>query len=831
MIQRTFTGTRTQKMQAYEIAHREVAREAAQEGLVLLKNENQLLPLDLSKPVALYGAGAGKTIKGGTGSGDVNERYSVSIYEGMKQAGFQITTGNWIGDFAERYAAAREAWKAAIWSDADREGYELFDAYARHQFEMPAGRLPEAYEAERTDTAIYVLSRIAGEARDRREQGGDYYLSPEEEKIIEEICRLFRHVVLILNVGGPVDLSFTDSFENLEAILMVSQPGCEGGNAVADVLAGNRTPSGRLTDTWAFHYADYPNAQTFSHRNNDVETERYEEGIYVGYRYFDTFGIPVRYGFGYGLSYTDFEIAFHGISHYDLGTEHPEIGVTVRVKNTGSRKGKEVVQVYVSCPQDGLEKEYQRLAGFAKTRELEPGKTQELEIRFPVYGLTSYHEEVPGWVLEQGWYGVAVGNSLMDAAVCAGIYMTDHMVMVKTGNICPLQKSLEEKKAPAEEIARRRQVWLDHVEERPSLILSPKDMKEQEIVYGTEYEKLPKKAMEFVEQLTLEQQIRLVTGDIGQDQGGNLGSAGMYVPGTAAQTSGCAMEQDLAVLSLADGPAGLRLTKDYCVADGKIIQEPFEKSIEGGFLSRGTGERTGEIYYQYCTAFPVGTALAQTWNTALLQKVGRAVAEEMQIFQVTLWLAPGMNIHRNPLCGRNFEYFSEDPLLSGKMAAAITEGVQSEKGCGTTIKHFACNNQEDNRMGSDSVVSERTLREIYLKGFEIAVKEAKPMSIMTSYNLINGVHAANNHDICTKVARNEWDFQGVIMTDWTTTHWGEDCTAAGCMRAGNDLVMPGILQDHENIRRELEAGTLEQKDLKKSVCRLVDTVWNSNMYE
>ena len=207
------------------------------------------------------------------------------------------------------------------------------------------------------------------------------------------------------------------------------------------------------------------------------------------------------------------------------------------------------------------------------------------------------------------------------------------------------------------------------------------------------------------------------------------------------------------------------------------------------------------------------------------------IGGEMQLFDTTLWLAPGMNIHRNPLCGRNFEYYSEDPLISGKIAAAMTDGVQNIPGCGTTIKHFACNNQEDNRMGVDSILSERALREIYLKGFEIAIKEAQPMSIMTSYNLINGVHAANNYDTCTKAARCEWGFAGMIMTDWTTTEKGPDCTASGCMRAGNDLVMPGALSDRANLQEELTDGRLPKEDLKACIARLVNIVWQSNMYE
>lgn len=281
---------------------------------------------------------------------------------------------------------------------------------------------------------------------------------------------------------------------------------------------------------------------------------------------------------------------------------------------------------------------------------------------------------------------------------------------------------------------------------------------------------------------------------------------------------------------MADGPAGLRLNKTYQVKDGEILPNPHGMAMEDGFLCRESIKSEGDTYYQFCTAFPVGTLLAQSWDVSLLEKCGAAVAEEMEEFNVTLWLAPGMNIHRNPLCGRNFEYYSEDPVVSGCMAAAITKGVQSKKGYGTTIKHFACNSQEDNRMGSDSVLGERTLREIYLKGFEIAIKESNPMSVMTSYNLVNGIHAANHYDLCTKILRNEWNYKGLVMTDWTTTMQGDGCTAAGCMRAGNDIVMPGCAKDHENIRQELANGSLDIRELKRSVARLVNIVWQSDRY-
>ncbi len=356
------------------------------------------------------------------------------------------------------------------------------------------------------------------------------------------------------------------------------------------------------------------------------------------------------------------------------------------------------------------------------------------------------------------------------------------------------------------------------------------DIQKKEISYERNFRDFSDEVAAFVDSLDTEQLIQLATGDLSKGQGSNIGAAGNSVPGSAAETSSCAVGQGLAAIVLADGPAGLRLNKTYQAVDGKPMSMPFEMAIEDGYFARGIVDSQGETYYQYCTAIPVGTVLAQSWDTQVIRECGMAVAQEMDEFGVTLWLAPGMNIHRNPLCGRNFEYYSEDPLLSGTVAAAMTDGVQSQKGCGTTIKHYACNNQEDNRMHSDSIVSERALREIYLRGFEIAVTKSQPMAIMTSYNLINGVHAANSYDLCTKAARNEWGYRGLIMTDWTTTHNGPDCTASGCMRAGNDIVMPGYEKDHENLRKELADGTLDLRELKLAVGHLVHIIWQSNQY-
>ena len=612
---------------------------------------------------------------------------------------------------------------------------------------MPAGGPIEKTDA---DVAFYILSRVAGEGADRYDKEGDYYLTETEKKQLSDICSLYKHVVVAVNTGGLADLSFMDEFSNIEALLQIVQPGMEGGNAFADIVSGAATPSGKLTDSWAYKYEDYPNSESFSHNNGNVDTEYYKEGLYVGYRYFDSFDVPVRYGFGYGLSYTDFETKVTGVSCADekvvIETE------TANVGNTYS--GKEVVQIYVTCPAGKLEKEYRRLVAFGKTEILAPGEKESQKFGITLDRLTSYSEEKAGWVLEAGDYVFWAGNSLADSVPCGVLKLDGEVILTKTDNICPLKEDLDELK----------QV--------------PEKMQEK-------YKKL-------------------------------------YAD---------AEEKNLPGIVLADGPAGLRLLKHYVVQDGKILPTDFKNSVEGGFFCENDPKQPGDVYNQYCTAIPVGTLLAQSWNEKLIEELGEMIGGEMEEFHITLWLAPGMNIHRNPLCGRNFEYYSEDPLLSGKMAAAMTKGVQKVPGCGTTIKHYACNNQEDNRMGSNSILSERTLREIYLKGFEIAIKESQPMSIMTSYNLINGVHAANCNDTCTKAARCEWGFKGMIMTDWTTTEHGSDCTASGCMRAGNDLVMPGAASDRENIKKELDEGTLSLDDLKACISRTVDIIWQSNQYE
>ena len=801
--ERTFSGTMNPEIQPWETEHRKVARRAAAEGIVLLKNEDHVLPLQEGIAVALYGAGAGKTIKGGTGSGDVNEREKVSICEGMKNAGFQITTEAWINRYNEIYDKARQDWKNDILSRTryDADTMSFFEVYSTTPFIMPAGDKIKKSAGDEAETAIYVISRIAGEGADRQADKGDYYLKDEEYKMLADICANYENVIVVINAGAQVDLSFMDEFTNIKALLTIVQPGMEGGNAFADVVSGKVNPSGKLTDTWAYKYEDYPNAETFSHNNGNVETEVYEEGMYVGYRYFDTFDVPVRYGFGFGLSYTDFEINDYCLESLD----NKKLTVSVQVKNTGKVSGKEVVQVYASLPGGILEKEAHRLAAYAKTSELKPGESEKVTVEIALEHLTSYDEKRAAWILESEFYGIWIGNSLADAKLCGGVKLDNEVILRQVKNLFPLKQELDEKtQTSGKTSSREKEAEKLAAEQKLNVAqLHAADFTTEVIEYKKNSELCEKDALDFVNTLTEEELINLAAGDPGKAQGGNLGAAGISVPGSAGETHRCAIDKGLASIVLADGPAGLRLMKYYHVNDGSIVTMPFEFSLEGGLFYDDSRELPGERYYQYCTAIPVGTLLAQTWNRTLIREVGAMIGTEMEYFGVTLWLAPGMNIHRNPLCGRNFEYYSEDPYVAGTIAAAMTEGVQSNYGCGTTIKHFACNNQEDNRMGSDSVISERTLREVYLKGFEIAVRESQPLSIMTSYNLINGVHAANNYDLCTETARNEWGFKGMIMTDWTTTEVDEKCTASGCMRAGNDLVMPGCFGDHDNMHKEL----------------------------
>ena len=808
MKKQIHSGSLKQELSEREKRHSALARRVAAEGIVLLKNEG-MLPLKTSDPIALFGSGAGKTVKGGIGSGDVNNRNSISVYRGIKEAGAVVTNEDWIQDYDKRYKEAREEWKEKILEDV-RHVQNPFDAYAANPFSLPDGRRIQETDLKGAAAAVYVISRISGEGKDRRIEKGDYYLSSREREDILYLDRFHIPLILILNSGGPVELTdILQETENIRAVLNISQPGQEGGHAVADILFGRAVPEGKLTATWARQYEDYPFSDTYSYLNGDLEKEEYREGIYVGYRYFDSFGVKPLFSFGYGLSYTSFGLAFRV-----LQTEKSSVQARVAVTNTGqSYAGREVVQVYVSFPQGRIEKESRRLAGFAKTDRLMPGESREVVVEIRQKQLAVFSEERQAWIVEAGTYGIWVGNSLDSAVLSAYLTVPREVVLERTHRICP-------RKEPFEELCRdsfgNSESRAEEEKKKTIPVYEFVPCSQPEIQYVSPAE----------EQYSVEELIPLLYGNITAGAS-TLGSAGIRVPGSAGETTeSLEGKYDIRSLIMADGPAGLRLRQSYQVdrETDSVHSAGVLGSLENGFLESEEIYENADTYYQYCTAFPVGTALAQTWDTDLLCEFGRAVAEEMREFHIDLWLAPGMNIQRNPLCGRNFEYFSEDPLLTGVLASAVTRGVQEQTGCGVTVKHFACNNQEDNRMGVDSCVSERALREIYLRGFEIAVKESTPAAIMSSYNLINGVHAANSYDLCTVVARKEWGFEGVIMSDWNTTVPEDGSIPWKCADAGNDIIMPGNSDDDENIRQAYARGDLTEKKIRECAGRIISLV-------
>ena len=514
-----------------------------------------------------------------------------------------------------------------------------------------------------------------------------------------------------------------------------------------------------------------------------------------------------------------------------LVTEKRRIYAACGVLQTPNKySGKEVVQVYYSAPSLELAKPYQELVAFAKTKELAPKEAQELEICFILSDMASYNESEASWVLEAGEYVIRVGNQSRDTVPAAALVVPSYTVTETCKNLFPLDCELEE--IQAEDEASFYEAELKKITVDPSVIELRKNSYQQgrpELTSNTDkvltmQDVVDGKATveELVAQLTIKEMATLCVGSA-RKMGAIVGNTSHNVPGATGDTSSIVKEsRAIKNMVLTDGPAGLRLQPHFKVdANGKIMPGGEVSGEVVAEFGEGSDAEGVVDYYQYCTAIPIGWGLAQSWNTNLVKKVGAMIGGEMELFGIDIWLAPAMNIHRNPLCGRNFEYYSEDPLVSGKMAAAMTKGVQSVSGKGTCIKHFAVNNQEENRYFTNAHVSERALREIYLKGFEITIKESQPLSIMTSYNLINGIHAANNYDLIQSVARDEWGFEGVVMTDWYTSQNASMITgkyeskypissSAGCIFAGNDLQMPGCQINVDDIVESVESG--EEKD-------------------
>ncbi len=823
-----YYAAKESKLTQREIDNMALSRSLAGECVVLLKNEHQTLPLAKGGNIALYGNGARATVKGGTGSGDVNSRSVVNIEQGLEEAGYAVTTKGWLERFEAEYNAAKKEYMRITTAEAKRRGVSQIVACFDNPMEPipPVEVTKEDIDASNADTAVYVIARNSGEGADRKCCKGDYLLWDEEKAILKTIQENYKKVVLVLNIGGVMDASEFSKMDGVGAIVLMTQLGNIGGNVLADILLGDVTPSGKLVDTWAADYKDYPSSATFSHNNGNVHDDWYTEGIYVGYRYFDSFDVAPVYPFGYGLSYTDFSV-----ETLDVCVDGANVKVKVKVENTGDKySGKEVVQVYYSAPSLELAKPYQELVAFAKTKELAPKEAQELEICFILSDMASYNESEASWVLEAGEYVIRVGNQSRDTVPAAALVVPSYTVTETCKNLFPLDCELQE--IQAEDEASFYEAELKKITVDPSVIELRKNSYQQgrpELTSNTDkvltmQDVVDGKATveELVAQLTIKEMATLCVGSA-RKMGAIVGNTSHNVPGATGDTSSIVKEsRAIKNMVLTDGPAGLRLQPHFKVdANGKIMPGGEVSGEVVAEFGEGSDAEGVVDYYQYCTAIPIGWGLAQSWNTNLVKKVGAMIGGEMELFGIDIWLAPAMNIHRNPLCGRNFEYYSEDPLVSGKMAAAMTKGVQSVSGKGTCIKHFAVNNQEENRYFTNAHVSERALREIYLKGFEITIKESQPLSIMTSYNLINGIHAANNYDLIQSVARDEWGFEGVVMTDWYTSQNASMITgkyeskypissSAGCIFAGNDLQMPGCQINVDDIVESVESG--EEKD-------------------
>nr|ABI94087.1 beta-glucosidase [uncultured bacterium] len=820
-----YFATTSDAVTEQERAHERLVRRVGAECVVLLENDGAL-PFKAAGPLALFGDGARHTVKGGTGSGDVNTRTTVTVERGLEAAGFTIASKSWLDrNEANRVEAKRVYVEEFVPRIAKEQGVPEFLVSFSDPFTAPdpIAITDEDLAEAACDRAIYVLSRNSGEGSDRSAIRGDYLLSEVERGHLELLAKTYKQFVVVLNVGGVMDLAELSSIEGVNGIVLMGQLGSTGGAAIADVLSGAVNPSGKLTDTWARDYDDYPSSATFSSNDGDVDDEYYAEGIFVGYRYFDSFGVEPLYPFGFGRSYTTFTVAADGAT---LG------GRTARVKalvtNTGDRAGKEVVQLYASAPRGSLAKAEQVLVASIKTPEIAPGDTATVELTFDIGAMASFCTNHSSWCLQSGDYILRLGADSRHTEPAAVL------VMESSTRIRAL-KSLFKDEDPVHDITPPDREPFERPAGVPVLTIDPAAIELETVVYSDGREPFAKPDTEvqltaddvragrcsvedLVAQLTLEELAELCVGTARSDDGSIVGNASLDLPGAAGDTSPIIKaSRHVRNLIMADGPAGLRLQPIFktdkegnLLPGGEMLGDsytPFDPSIT---------DENSITYYQYCTAIPIGWSLAQSWDMTMLEEVGSIVGEEMETFGVDIWLAPALNIHRNPLCGRNFEYYSEDPLVSGRCAAAINRGVQSHEGRFTCIKHFATNNQENNRYFTNSHVSEQALREIYLRGFEIAIRESQPGTIMTSYNLLNGIHTANSHDLLQAVARDEWGFQGFIMTDWYTSQDVASFTgtsdkypisaSTGCVYAGNDVQMPGCQKNVDDIVKAVESG-------------------------
>ena len=764
----------------------ETARAVVAEGIVMLRNEGRVLPLKEGEKIALFGRGQFNYYKSGTGSGGlVNTSYVTGIREALEESSFVLN---------EKLKAVYEEWL----KDNPFDGGAGWAGEPWFQKEMPLTEELVAGIREESETAVVIIARTAGEDQDNKAEAGSYLLTEAEEEMLRLVCGTFERTVVLLNVGNIIDMKWAEAYRPA-AVLYVWQGGQEGGNGVLDVLEGKVSPSGKLTDTIARDITDYPS--TCNHGNE--KRNLYQEDIYVGYRYFETFAKDkVLYPFGFGLSYTTFAVEAEMTKALEEGQQDAEAVFSVKVTNTGETAGKEVVQVYCQAPQGMLGKPARSLCGFAKTKELAPGEAQTLQLSVPQHRLASYDDggltgNKSCWVLEAGEYVFYVGTDVRSAAPAGSLTLAETVVMKKAEEACAPVTAFERMKPEAKAEGEYQVSY----EAAPLCTKSQTERRAARIPECIPYTgdkgyrlsdvEEGKVSMEtFLAQLSDEDLCCMVRGE---------GMCSPKVtPGTAGAFGGVTenlQNYGIPVACCADGPSGIRMD-------------------------------CGSIAF----AMPNGACLGSTFNEALSEELFEWEGLELRKNKVDTLLGPGINVHRNPLNGRNFEYFSEDPFVTGRMAAAQLRAM-GRYGVTGTIKHFACNSQEFNRHTVEAVVSERALREIYLKGFEIAVEEGGAYSIMTSYNPINGFWSASNYDMLTTVLRGEWGYDGIVMTDWWAK--GNDEGSAGkaentaaMVRAQNDLFMvtanAGENSQNDNSMESLQKGTVTRAEYVRSaanICR------------
>jgi len=776
-----------------------LCRKAAAQGAVLLKNEDAVLPLTADDHVAVFGRCQKDYYRSGTGSGGaVNVLYTTNLLDGLKSN--HITVNTMLANYYESWLAEHPfdngggGWACEPWC----------------QLEMPVSQELAANAAATSNKAVVVIGRTAGEDKDNATADGSYFLTSTEKKMLHNVCSHFENVIVILNVSNIIDMEFMQDNDHIKAVVYAWQGGMEGGNGIADVLAGKEVFQGKLTDTIAKKITDYPSDKNHGGKDKNI----YQEDIYVGYRYFETFAQDtVLYPFGYGLSYTKFLISDCTVDVHGSGAQMI-FHFTCNVKNIGTvYRGREVVQLYVEKPINGMGRPARELIGFAKTRDLNCLEEEKIEMDIPVYRLASFDDSgVSGhkdaYVLETGIYRFHAGTNVRNTVETPvnGSFdwkLEDTLLLAQC----------EEAMAPVEPFMRMRPLVTDNgtrtvgYEPVPIRTISIKERIASTLPTPISYtgdQRLLLKdvfagkcTMEaFIAQLSLEDLAAIVRGE---------GMCSLKVtPGTAAAFGGVSdnlLHFGIPIGCCADGPSGIRMDNGA-----------------------------------YATQVPIGTLIACTWDEALAEELFACVGEELVHNQIDTLLGPGINIHRHPLNGRNFEYFSEDPLLTGKIAAAIVRGIAS-KGVHATIKHFACNSQESGRHIVNAIVSQRALREIYVKAFEIAVKEGNAQSVMTSYNPVNGYWTASAYDLNTTLLRNEWEFAGIVMTDWGAKindviegGEGSNQRTADMIRSQNDIYMvvnnngAEINSYNDDTLEALETGRLTLGELQRSamnICRFL----------